>query len=177
MNKLSVQLLFCLCIFLVSCETQDPNLNKKGENELKALEVDHTLEKEEQNFQDIIYVPIYSDIYVDQQNQKVLLSATLSIRNTSYSDSLFITKIDYFDTQGALVRGYVENLIILPPMATINYVIEKDDDTGGPGANFMVEVSSKNKDIKPLIQGVMVGHTGNKGFSFSTDGYSLKNRK
>jgi len=176
MNKFSIQMSFCAIIFFFSCGNLDPNLDKKGEDELKALEVERTITKDEQNFQETIYVPIYSDIYVDQQNQKALLTATLSIRNTSYTDSLFISKIDYFDTGGELVRSYIDNLISLPPMATVNYVIEKDDDTGGPGANFIVGLNSKNKDLKPLIQAIMVGHIGNKAFSFSTDGYSIKKK-
>ncbi|UAM98376.1 DUF3124 domain-containing protein [Polaribacter litorisediminis] len=175
MNKFSA--ISLLCIFLLSCVSPDPNLDKKGKNELKALEIERTISKEEQNFHDTIYIPIYSDIYFDQQNQKVLLAATLSIRNTSYNDSLFISKIDYFNTEGKLVRSYVQNLINLPPMATVNYVIEKDDDTGGPGANFIVEINSKNKNVKPVVQAVMIGEAGNKGFSFATDGYSLKKKK
>ena len=175
MNKFSA--ISLLCIFLLSCGSPDPNLDNKGKDELKAREIERAISKEEQNFHDTIYIPIYSDIYVDQQNQKVLLASTLSIRNTSYNDSLFISKIDYFNTEGELVRSYVQNLINLPPMATVNYVIEKDDDTGGPGANFIVEINSKNKDVKPVIQAIMIGETGNKGFAFITDGYSLKEKK
>ena len=173
MNKLSILFSAFAILLFLSCENPDPNLDKKGKDELKALEVERPIGKAEKNFQDVIYVPIYSDIYGDQQNPKILLAATLSIRNTSIEDSLLITKIDYFDTQGKLVRSYVENLISLPPMATINYVIDRDDDTGGSGANFIVELSSRNKNIRPLIQAIMVGNTGNKGFSFSTDGYSI----
>lgn len=175
--KFLISIAVYVLIFLFSCRSPDPNLDKKGEDELRALETNRTIEIEEQNFQDVVYIPIYSDVYHDQQNQKVLLAATLSIRNTSYDDSLFITKIDYFNTEGTLVRSYVKNLISLPPMATINYVIEKEDDTGGHGANFIVELNSKSKDVQPLIQAIMVGHTGNKGFAFSTDGYSIKRKK
>ncbi len=173
MDKLLLVLSIGLLICIFSCEGPDPNLDRQGEDELKALETVRPIKKSEQNFQDIVYIPIYSDIYVDQANQKALLAATLSIRNTSFTDSLFISKIDYFNTAGTLVRSYVENLINLPPMATVNYVIEKDDDTGGTGANFIVEFSARNADIKPLIQAIMIGHTGNKGFAFSTDGYSI----
>jgi len=170
MNKL----IFVLLIILIySCENPNPNLTSSGKDELVALEVDHNFNKLDQAFQDIIYVPIYSDIYIDQLNQKNLLSATLSIRNTSYTDSLFISKIDYFNTQGSLVRGYLDNLISLPPMATVNYVIERDDESGGSGANFIVELSSNNVNVKPLIQAVMVGENGNKGFSFTTRGISI----
>ena len=59
-------------------------------------------------------------------------------------------------------------------MGTINYVIERDDDTGEAGANFMVSLSAKNKEIQPLIQAVMAGHFGNIGFSFATDSYSIR---
>ncbi len=63
-------------------------------------------------------------------------------------------------------------------MATVNYVIEKDDDTGGHGANFIIALSSKNKNItRPVIQAIMIGQFGNKGFSFATDGYSVKSNK
>ena len=174
MHKSRFFIIAVTTLLLYSCGTPDPNVDKRGEDELKALEIDRKIGEKEQNYQDIIYVPIYSDIYIDQINQKVLLAATLSIRNTSFSDSLYISKIDYFNTEGQLVRSYIENLISLPPMATINYVIEREDDTGGPGANFIVELNSQSLNAKPLIQAIMVGQTGNKGFSFSTDGYSIK---
>ena len=40
-----------------------------------------------------VYVPIYSDIYNQTRDSRTLLTATLSIRNTSSKDSLFINKI------------------------------------------------------------------------------------
>lgn len=163
-----------LVTFVTSCTQSNPNLGTSGEDALKAHEMDRAIEANEQTFSDIIYVPIYSDIYLDQQNESTLLAATLSIRNTSFSDSLFISTIDYYNTEGALVRSYIENPISLGPMATINYVVDKDDDTGGPGANFIVELSAKT-NIRPLIQAIMVGQSAsNKAFSFAMDGYSIK---
>jgi len=175
MNKFIVSTSFMLLIvfLLSSCESPDPNVGTTGKDELKTLEIDHAIPKSEQKFKDVVYVPIYSDIYLDQQNQNLLLSATLSIRNTSYEDSLFVSKIDYFNTAGTLVRSYIENSISLPPMATVNYVIEQNDNTGGHGANFIVGLSARNKDVKPLIQAVMIGQNVNKSFAFSTDGYSI----
>lgn len=164
----------CLSMFSMSCTTPSPNTDLQGENTLESLELDHEVDRAEMDYKDLVYVPIYSDIYVDPQNPNNLLSATLSIRNTSYSDSLFISKIDYFNTEGELVRSYIDNPISLLPMATLNYVIEKDDDTGGHGANFMVALSAKNKAVKPVIQAIMIGQFSNKSFAFSTDGYSVK---
>ncbi|TXD66848.1 DUF3124 domain-containing protein [Polaribacter glomeratus] len=167
-----------LVFIFISCENKNPNIIKSGVDELESLELGHPIDKNQMKYNDTIYVPIYSNIYVTRVNQKCLLAATLSIRNTSYSDSLFVTKIDYFNTEGVLVKNYLHNSISLPPMASINYVIEKEDDTGGSGANFIVELSGKNKHVKPIIQAIMIGENGtNQGFAFSTDGYSIKRSK
>lgn len=178
MKTSSKILTFCLgLIILNSCIEQNPNLNKSGEDELKSLEIENPLDKEQIQFKDIIYVPIYSDIYIDSSNPKHLLSATLSIRNTSFTDSLYVSKIDYYNTEGSLVRNYIDKTISIKPMETVNYVIEKEDEIGGSGANFIVELSAKNSEIKPLIQAVMIGKLSNYSFSFSTDGYSIKTKK
>jgi len=159
----------------MACSNPDPNTTKAGEDELKSLELNRALSEKDKRFEYVIYVPIYSDIYLDRTNQRSLLSATLSIRNTSFSDSLFIPTVDYYNTEGHLVRNYIEQPIVLSPMATVNYVIEKEDTSGGPGANFIVKLYSDN-EIKPVIQAIMIGASGNKGFAFSNDGY-LINKK
>ena len=169
--QLSSILLSMLTLF--ACTPPSPNIVKEGVDQLKSLEMDQEVKGDEMAYQDLVYVPIYSDIYVDSQNPNSLLSATLSIRNTSFEDSLFLSKIDYYDTDGLLVTTFIDKQISLPPMATLNYVIEKDDDTGGPGANFIVALSGRNENLRPLIQAIMIGHDGNIGFSFSTNGHSL----
>lgn len=173
-RKLLLFLYTILFFSFLACEPQDPNLDKQGQDELKSLKIKSSINTTNLPYQDEIYVPIYSDIYIRKSNQSALLAATLSIRNTSYQDTLYISKIDYFNTEGDLVRSYLDGMISLSPMGTINYVIERDDDSGGSGANFMVSLSANSKQIKPLIQAIMIGHDGNIGFSFSTDGYSVK---
>ena len=176
-NYIKISFTIILILVLNSCIKQNPNLDETGKDELQSHILEHEIDKSIMQYNDIVYIPIYSDIYADKQNQRRLLAATLSIRNTSFADSLFITKIDYFNTEGSLVKKYIQNPISLPPMASINYVIEKEDDTGGSGANFIVAMTAKNKNIKPLIQAIMIGENGeNKGFAFSTDGYSIKNK-
>lgn len=129
-RKLPPVIYLVLIVFWGACGNQNPNLDETGKDQLKSLELDHQVSKSDMVYQDLIYVPIYSDIYVDIQNPNCLLAATLSIRNTSYQDSLFVSQIDYFDTSGKLVKSYIDNPISLPPMATVNYVVERDDNTG-----------------------------------------------
>ncbi|WP_437369127.1 DUF3124 domain-containing protein [Maribacter litoralis] len=119
-----------------------------------------------------VYVPIYSDIYNQTRDSRTLLTATLSIRNTSLKDSLFVSKIDYYNTEGDLVRSYIDSPIYLTPMETIDYVIEQQDTSGGSGANFMIDWYSKKK-LNPLFQAVMVGGLGAQAFSFTTEGIEV----
>ena len=58
-----------------------------------------------------VYVPIYSDIYNQPRDSRTLLTATLSIRNTSIGNGSFISKIDYYNTEGVLVRSYLDQTI------------------------------------------------------------------
>jgi len=163
-----------ISFLLIGCDTTKPNQDIEGQDELESLEIHRDLDVDKLKLKDLIYVPIYSDIYGDLQNQALLLSATLSIRNTSLSDSLFIDQIKYYNTQGDLVEDYINGeTIAIPPMATVNYVIEKDDTSGGAGANFIVSIYAEHKNVKPIIQAVMVHYSGNKGFAFTTDGYSI----
>ncbi len=119
-----------------------------------------------------VYVPIYSDIYNQTRDSRTLLTATLSIRNTSSRDSLFVSKIDYYNTQGDLVRSYIDSPIYLKPMESIDYVIEQQDTSGGSGANFLIDWYSK-KQLNPLFQAVMVGGLGAQAFSFTTEGIEV----
>ncbi len=120
-----------------------------------------------------IYVPIYSDIYNQTRDSRTLLTATLSIRNTSLRDSLFISKIDYYNTTGDLVRSYIDEPIYLRPMESLDYVIEQQDNSGGSGANFIIDWYSR-KPLHPLFQAVMVGGLGAQAFSFTTEGIEME---
>lgn len=119
-----------------------------------------------------VYVPIYSDIYNQTRDSRTLLTATLSIRNTSIRDSLFIRKIDYYNTAGDLVRSYIDQPIYLRPMESLDYVIEQQDKAGGSGANFLIDWYSR-KPLHPLFQAVMVGGLGSQAFSFTTEGIEV----
>ena len=176
MNKCRISVLCIAGLLLLSgCDEskQDPNVmfSEKHADPIKELEktsknVDHSQFKYKQTF----YVPIYSDIYTDRDNRKVLLSATLSVRNTTLKNSLYINKIDYYGTHGELVKSYLKGPIELPAMATLNYIVEKEEDKGGSGANFIIEVEGIDETVRPVIEAVMIGNFSNKGFAFSTEG-------
>jgi len=151
---------------------QDPNvmLSEEQKDPIEALAIKSEVDRSHFKYKQTFYVPIYSDIYTDSNNGKVLLSATLSVRNTTLKKSLYINKIDYYDTDGALVKAYIKGPIELPPMATLNYIVEKEENKGGSGANFIIEVEGADKAVTPVIEAVMIGNFNNKSFAFTTEG-------
>jgi hypothetical protein len=120
--------------------------------------------------QEMVYIPIYSDIYYVDSKHTFSLTATLSIRNTSFKDSIYVFSIDYYNSGGQKVRRYNESILLVKPMESVEFVVENKDDTGGVGANFVVEWGAKSGAQKPFFQGVMIGTTGQQGISFTTEG-------
>ncbi len=124
-------------------------------------------------FKGSTYLSVYSDIYDMTNETKHLLTATISMRNTSLTDSLFIFKADYFNTNGQLIRAYVNNPIFLVPMETVEIVINRRDTTGGSGANFIFDWSLRTESTEPLFESVMIWTTGTQGISFLSKGVKL----
>lgn len=175
MNKRRMFVLSTAFLLLcVGCDKKmdDPNvlLSKDQQDPIKELAITSKVDRSKFKYKQSFYVPIYSDIYTDSDNRKVLLSATLSVRNTTLSKSLYINKIDYYATDGTFIKSYINTPIELPAMATLNYIVEKEEDKGGSGANFIIEVEGLDDSVTPVIEAVMIGNFSNKGFAFSTEG-------
>ena len=165
-----------LAMVMISCQPPDPNVDKTGQDKLQTLETDYPINTTEIEVQDVLYIPIYADIYLNSQAPSSLLAATLSIRNTSFGDTLYVSRIDYFNTEGVLIEKFLDHTISIAPMNTLNYVIEKDGDSMKPGSNFIVELGGKRDRLKPLVQAVMVGEYRDIGFAFTTDAYSIDSK-
>lgn len=172
MRIVAACLLLMLSVLCYSCFNTDPNKDTYTESVMNQNVVPRAIPTE-YTIADTVYVPIYSHIYSSTKDSQFLLTATLSIRNTSFSDTLFVGTIDYYNTRGDLVRSYLESPIYLGPMATIDYVVDEQDDLGGSGANFIVSWSANNPTINPVIQAVMISTNGQQGVSFSVDGVSI----
>ena len=124
-------------------------------------------------YQETLYVPVYSDIYHLDGTRRFALAATLSLRNTNLTDSLYVTYIDYYDSEGQLVKHYIEKPIVLTPLQTVEIVVPHDDAAGGPGANFIVHWGSSKTMNKLLAQAVMIGTASQQGLSFTTEAVTI----
>jgi len=62
--------------------------------------------------------------------------------NTDAEHAITLEKADYFDTDGRLVKHFVEEPVQVAPMATVEFFVEERDTRGGSGANFLVDWSA-----------------------------------
>lgn len=120
-----------------------------------------------------LYVPAYSHIYIGHKARPYMLTITLSIRNIDAGSSLTLTTIDYYGTEGGLVRHYLENPITLKPMASTRYVVPSPDETGGSGANFIVKWHAKKEINAPIVESIMIGTQSQQGISFTSRGQEI----
>ena len=117
-----------------------------------------------------VYVPIYSHIYSGLKGRPFSLAATLSIRNTDPKNSITLVSVKFFDSDGKLVKEYLDKPAELKAMASTRHIITEGDTTGGSGANFLVKWKSPTKVNPPLIEGVMIGTRSGQGISFVSRG-------
>lgn len=121
-----------------------------------------------------VYVPVYSNVFTGPRKLPFHLATTLSIRNTDPASAFRVTAIDYYDTNGKLVRRYLERPFTLGPLASSFVHIEEKDVSGGFGANFIVRWSAATVINAPIIECVMIGATSGQGISFVSPGQEIK---
>ncbi|MGG6266711.1 DUF3124 domain-containing protein [Leptolyngbya sp. AN03gr2] len=165
-------LYFALACLTACDQVQAPSVSQPPTPQLKTVTVDQTKIAEGQT----VYVPIYSHIYMVEAGRRMDLTATLSVRNTDLSQPMTVTSANYYDTNGKLVRKYLEKPIELNALAATDFVIAEADRTGGSGASFIVEWVAQKDISNPAIEAVMINTGGNQGISFISPGRVIKNR-
>jgi hypothetical protein len=177
-KKLRFVVLFALVILYSGCELNYEEQQKAYKEEIQKKnsnqehfqatnkKLDETLERKS------FYLPVYSHMYISSENY-MKLNISLSIRNTDLSEDLYIESIDYYNTEGKLVKNYISQPHILKPMGTVDFLVELDDMSGGNGAKFLVKFVNKSNVSKPIIQGIMSNIVGNNQVVFITDGQLL----
>lgn len=120
------------------------------------------------------YLSVYTEIYARNENRTYPLTATISIRNMSSQDSVFIEKAEYFNTNGDLIHTYLNKSIYVNPLETLEIIISETQEYGGSGGKFIFNWSTKNEKVYPVFDAIMISSSGQQGFSFMTHGVDLE---
>jgi hypothetical protein len=116
------------------------------------------------------YLSVYSEIYGQTEHFTYPLTATISMRNASLTDSIYVLLAEYFDTHGKPIRIYFDKPIFVMPMETVEIIIDEKDREGGTGGNFLFDWKKAKHAPDPIFEGVMISMTGQQGLSFTTQG-------
>ena len=163
-----------IAVLIAACTSAELSPSSQSDNQasskLKVVRVD----KKSIVTGQTIYVPIYSHIYHEDEYKILNLAATLSIRNTDLTNSMIITSVRYYDSDGKLVRQYITQPVQLGAMASCDFVVARTDSSGGVGANFIVEWVAEKKISDPVVEAVMIGTESSQGISFISSGRVIK---
>ena len=88
-----------------------------------------------------------------------------NIRNTDPDHQITILSVDYYASDGKLLKYYLKQPRRLDPMASARYFVKESDKSGSSGANFLVKWKSEQEVNEPIIEGVMIGAESEQGIS------------
>ncbi len=160
-----------IALIINACSGKDTDKYPIKQADWKSKET--KIENFDDYFQGKTYLPVYSHIYHIREHRTFDLTITVSIRNISSIDTVYILKADYYNTVGENIRQYVKKPIYLNPLETIEIVIEEQDIEGGSGANFIFDWAIKNGKNQPLFEAVMISTAEQQGLSFTTRGVQI----
>lgn len=166
-----------LALFVVGCTTESNKSEQPATSSSQpplpdslAENLNYANARADSSLGQTIYVPVYSHIYQQNQRTTFNLTATLSFRNTDLNRSIQLTDVLYYDSNGNLVKSFVDDSMTLKPLASTSFVIEEDDLRGGVGANFIVKWQASKPLFPPVVEAVMISTTQQQGISFVSHG-------
>ncbi|MGJ5633543.1 DUF3124 domain-containing protein [Nostoc sp. CALU 1950] len=165
-------------IFIASCKS--PEIPPKSQPDIAQITPSQKVVTLDQNFKiassQTVYVPVYSHIYHHNRQEIFELAVTLSIRNTDLTNPIVITSVRYYNSDGKLVKQYLERPIQLDALASTAFFVNRNDTSGGLGANFIVEWVAQTEMSDPIVEAVMIGTDFQQGISFISPGRVIKSQ-
>lgn len=178
--KISLSFLTVVLLVALACNSQDQKQIPSGSRETQKLRPvvknDTTFSRLHSSSGQTIYVPVYSHIYQLNQRKTFNLTATLSFRNADLNRTITLTQVLYYDSEGNLVKNYLEDSLQIAPLASTSFVIEENDLRGGVGANFIVAWKSEIPAYPPVVEAVMISTSQQQGISFTSVGRVLQEK-
>lgn len=169
-NNWRRMLLSVFIFFIAGCATQTPEQESVGEAVQGSVEEPIIIQDLEIASGQTIFIPAYSEVYFSSNNRTIELAVTLSIHNTDFENSIILTSVRYYDTQGQLVREYLDEPQRLGPLSSNDFFVDAGEQTGGIGTNFIVEWISEQPVYEPIVEALMLSTEGTQGISFSSPG-------
>jgi spore germination protein YaaH len=128
-------------VFLTSCaSSQAP---QEPTTQLKSVTLDNKVKIVRGQ---TVYVPVYSHIYYVDRDRRREFATTLSIRNTDLTNPIIIASASYYNTNGELVRKYLDRPVELKPLAATDFIVNLNDTSGGNKFSDREVIKRKSAD-------------------------------
>lgn len=121
-----------------------------------------------------LYVPCSSHIYHGVKTRPFDLTITLTVRNTDPRRTMRLTGVDYYGSDGKLLKRFVGGDTIMAPLTTREFTVEQNDTSGGAGASFLVRWRADAAMNEPVVESVMIGTANSQGISFTSRGVAIQ---
>jgi hypothetical protein len=128
-----------------------------------------------------LYLPVYSKIWhgdrVIEGKYPIdrLVSALISIRNTSLKTPIKVTSARYYSTEGKLLKEYLPKPAVIGAMGTLELFVERKESEGGSGANFIIQWEAAAPTNPPLVEAVHADiKTGLQAMVFITTAHPIE---
>jgi hypothetical protein len=121
-----------------------------------------------------LYVPVYSTVYIDQRGADLSLTSTLFLRNTDTKKSLTVIEAAHYDQSGGLVKEYVDQPVVIPPLGSRRFLLAGVGRNKSEGAAVIVRWSAPESMACPVVESVTIGAEGTQGISFIAPARVLK---
>lgn len=120
------------------------------------------------------YIPAYTNLALTPGRIQIEFAVSLSIHNTSSAKPLVVERIAYHDTGGRLLQEYVSGPVAIRPFGAIEVSVPANDLRGGTGANFVVDWAAAGAIAEPIMETLVVGTLGPRGYSFVGHGRAIR---
>ena len=91
-------------------------------------------------------------------------------------DVITLRGVDYYGTDGTLLKAHLKEPLDLPPLTATSIFIREQDISGGLGASFIVEWEARNLVSTPIVECIMIGTKLGQGISFVNRGKAIKGK-
>jgi len=98
------------------------------------------------------------------------LAVTLTVHNSDFEHPIILTSVRYYDTQGQLLREYLTEPRQLAPLASTDFFVDANEQSGGLGTNFIVEWVAEQPVFEPIVEAIMLNTSNNLGISITSPG-------
>ena len=122
---------------------------------------------------EVIYVPAYSNVF-HETPKPYPLTTTLNVHNIDLDNSIHLTRVDYYNTSGELLKSYLEEDMEVQPLQTVQFVVNEAYMDEITGANFIVEWVSEAQVNSPIVEALMISTRKQQGISFLAEGRVIR---